>query len=158
MKTCSKCKETKSLESFNKDKNKKDGLHIWCRVCGNKDAKRYRDSNPEKTFAYRMWTAYRLRIDTYNEMVKNGCEVCGSMEKLCIDHDHSCCPGITTCGNCIRGVLCTPCNTAEGMLESNLQKAKNMVKYIEKWENRNGKNGRKVAKGKLPRAKAGGIK
>lgn len=150
MKTCSKCKESKSLDSFNKDKNKKDGLHIWCRSCGNKDAKRYRDSNPEKTFAYRMWTQYRLRIEEYKELTKNGCEVCGSFKRLVIDHDHSCCSGTSTCGNCIRGVLCTPCNTAEGMLESSLQNAKNMVKYIKKWENRNGKNGRPVARGKLP--------
>jgi hypothetical protein len=27
-----------------------------------------------------------------------------------IDHDHDCCPGSYTCGKCVRGVLCAPCN------------------------------------------------
>lgn len=34
-----------------------------------------------------------------------------------IDHDHSCCPGATSCGECIRGILCGGCNTAFGRLE-----------------------------------------
>ena len=32
-KLCSRCKSEKSLESFGKDKNKKDGLDPWCLEC-----------------------------------------------------------------------------------------------------------------------------
>lgn len=32
-KTCSKCKETKSVDEFNKDNSKPDGLRYRCRVC-----------------------------------------------------------------------------------------------------------------------------
>lgn len=39
MKTCSKCKETKPLESFGKDKHNKDGLRYICKECMSKRAK-----------------------------------------------------------------------------------------------------------------------
>ena len=42
MKVCSKCKESKGLEEFNKDKNHKDGLRSQCKSC----IKEYREKNP----------------------------------------------------------------------------------------------------------------
>lgn len=46
------------------------------------------------------------------------CCACGSTERLHIDHDHRCCPSMKSCGNCVRGWLCSPCNTAEGLLKT----------------------------------------
>ena len=37
-----------------------------------------------------------------------------------VDHDHRCCPGSTTCGMCIRGLLCISCNLLVGQLENPL--------------------------------------
>ncbi|MBG6226339.1 hypothetical protein IWX63_002929 [Arthrobacter sp. CAN_A2] len=46
------------------------------------------------------------------------CAACKSMGRLMIDHDHACCPSIKSCGNCVRGYLCHPCNSAEGLLRT----------------------------------------
>lgn len=47
------------------------------------------------------------------------CGACGhSGVRLSIDHDHGHCPGERGCRHCVRGYLCQPCNTAEGLLRT----------------------------------------
>lgn len=45
MKRCSKCGETKDLNSFYKDKNRGDGLYTYCKECSSMDRKAYYESN-----------------------------------------------------------------------------------------------------------------
>lgn len=58
------------------------------------------------------------------------CEVCGTDQDLCIDHDHNCCPRNQGCMKCIRGILCNQCNFAEGNLRSDAGIALMMYQYI----------------------------
>lgn len=48
------------------------------------------------------------------------CAICqratGKTKRLAVDHDHACCPGKTSCGLCVRGLLCGPCNQTIGRL------------------------------------------
>lgn len=47
-KTCAKCKQTKPLAQFGRDRSRKDGLTCWCKMCKNiADRERYR-ADPEK--------------------------------------------------------------------------------------------------------------
>ncbi len=59
MKYCSKCEQIKILDDFGKNKNKKDGLNIWCKCCVNKNynkdkRKIYRDKNKHKNKEWRL--------------------------------------------------------------------------------------------------------
>lgn len=46
------------------------------------------------------------------------CALCrrasGKTKKLAVDHDHACCPGPTSCGRCVRGLLCSADNKILG--------------------------------------------
>jgi hypothetical protein len=45
MKTCSKCKEEKPFSEFSKNKNSKDGLQSYCKICVKKIDKEYKEKN-----------------------------------------------------------------------------------------------------------------
>lgn len=59
------------------------------------------------------------------------CAVCGRLEGLCVDHDHSHCPGPVGCQECVRGYLCQGCNMAEGRLGS-AEVAESLAAYMRK--------------------------
>jgi hypothetical protein len=79
-----------------------------------------------------------------------GCEICGidivakryepgtgrMRSMLVVDHDHDCCPGPFSCGRCIRGLICTLCNTALGMVRSDTKIAEAMITYLNVYGNR----------------------
>lgn len=63
---------------------------------------------------------------------------CGSSERVHLDHDHSCCPPNKfetshkkSCGKCVRGWLCSPCNKALGMLQENPRRIEGLLEYLE---------------------------
>mgnify|MGYP000238434537 FL=1 len=51
-KKCTKCQEEKSLDQFNKDKTKKDGLRPICKICTGKKQKQYAQKNKAKIAEY----------------------------------------------------------------------------------------------------------
>jgi hypothetical protein len=63
------------------------------------------------------------------------CAICRRMTKLCVDHDHACCPrgGGKTCGKCRRGLLCDFCNRGLGMFRDNPEVLRNAAAYLDRW-------------------------
>jgi hypothetical protein len=51
---------------------------------------------------------------------------------LVVDHDHECCPGKTSCGKCVRGLLCHHCNTALGYARNNPTILRALADYLER--------------------------
>lgn len=71
--------------------------------------------------------AYGITPDRYKQMfAEQGgkCAICSRTpadngKALAIDHDHRCCPEPQqSCGRCVRGLLCSPCNVAVGYFEN----------------------------------------
>jgi hypothetical protein len=60
---------------------------------------------------------------------QNACAMCHigfeEDQPIFIDHDHACCPDEkSSCGKCVRGLLCLSCNTALGLIERKYELAR----------------------------------
>lgn len=63
------------------------------------------------------------------------CGLCGATateRRLDVDHDHQCCPGQRSCGKCVRGFLCRPCNVGIGMFGDDPARLIAAAEYIER--------------------------
>lgn len=123
---CSKCKKSKSLSEFHKNKSdKKYGRTHYCKKC----RKSYDKKNKEKIKSWqkKYWTnierekqlirKYGITLQTYNELlIKQDyrCAICDRHQlefnqRLAVDHDHKTIQ--------IRGLLCHQCNLALGWFD-----------------------------------------
>lgn len=50
-----------------------------------------------------------------------------------IDHDHQCCPGLKSCGKCVRGLLCDNCNRGLGAFHDRPEVLVSAAEYIKEW-------------------------
>ena len=62
----------------------------------------------------------------------NSCEICGTSDKLVVDHDHACCAGDwrQACGRCIRGRLCASCNSGLGFFGDDATRLASAITYL----------------------------
>lgn len=121
MKTCSSCKESKIENQFNKNKTTGDGLNFHCMKCVK--ARRNQDRHG--------YNSEELNI--LADKQDNRCLICHTYfknTKFVIDHDHNCCPGTFSCGNCIRGLLCRTCNLGLGMFKDNIILLLSAAEYL----------------------------
>ena len=143
MKTCTKCKRELPVDQCRDNRRA-------CKGCAAKDFKeyyashktetaeynkKYRTEHKEERALYEVGRRYNITPGQYRVMTANGCEVCGSKENLHIDHDHRCCTGRYTCGQCLRGVLCRNHNVALGILHDSVDELMALVAYLLQFEN-----------------------
>ena len=126
---CTACKEEKHRNEFNVDKNGKSGLHPVCKSC-----------NPKYHYFYTHSQSNPTQEDFQRYSKATCCECCEQpfdnvrrgKRKKCQDHDHD--------TNVLRGIICSECNLAEGVLKhgtKNIHFSDHVrhcvLKYMEKW-------------------------
>jgi len=111
-----------------------------CRTCYNRE----RNQDPrvqDMRFSWKLQKYFNITREEYDRLLESQGGVCAICRKadprgtrLCIDHDHACCPSeYKSCGKCIRGLLCVNCNRALGYLKDSVESAENMIGYLRKY-------------------------
>lgn len=143
MRICVKCNLSKKLELFAKDSRSKSGYRNVCKACAAEYMKQYYLKNPDKAAVNRSrqalrdagkdrFTRHGITIGEYDKMVAKydgNCWSCKERPATHIDHDHKCCKKAYSCGQCIRGILCSQCNTALGLLQDNVDMINKLSEY-----------------------------
>ena len=130
-------------------------LRPSCKECRRQSVRKYRQNHPEKRKAlkaaqYRRnplrvkltkisWQ-YHISPMQYADMLykqDNKCAACNEPfleeHRICIDHNHSCCPEkAKSCGKCVVGLVHEWCNKIEGFAKSNPKLLRAIADYIER--------------------------
>lgn len=137
-KKCTKCSKNKTLDSFYKNKNFKDGRSYYCKDCVKKDHK-IRAEDPVRKKDMRnnhLRARYGITIEGYEKLMvlQDGlCAICkkeetqehsryGGVMPLAVDHNHF-------TGE-VRGLLCSRCNRLLGRLESSREIYDGIISYV----------------------------
>ena len=99
------------------------------------------ESNKEHQANIMMQRRVNLTLVQYAEILASqggGCAICGSTEskkgdrviRFSVDHDRSCCPDDTSCGSCVRGLLCNHCNLGIGHLRDSTELLEAAIAYL----------------------------
>jgi hypothetical protein len=138
IKQCPLCNGRFNVEDYGADRR--------CKSCCREKSKKYRKENSVKTretvkkwrkanpqFASRATRKYRLKKlglsqeDYIDLLVRQGgvCAVCKQTDKRALDVDHCHKTGV------VRGLLCSACNKAEGLLKSDPNIIRALASYVE---------------------------
>jgi hypothetical protein len=138
-KQCPQCKEFKELTKYAPSSRNKLKVQSWCKDC---TAKRTNsDYTYEKARESQLKHSYGITTKEYIQMLEDQhgvCACCGQAEKIItgrskrsigtvpmlhVDHSHS--------TGAVRGLLCSSCNAALGLLSEDPDRVKLLLKYIE---------------------------
>jgi hypothetical protein len=125
-KYCPSCKDWKPTDQFSVAASGSDGLRWKCKVCRASDLLR----------SSRM-IRFGLTTERIEEMLKEqgyACPICSrqlTIDTCHVDHDHACCPtSQSTCGGCVRGLLCAFCNHGLGRFKDDPALLESAAHYL----------------------------
>lgn len=97
-------------------------------------AKSRKKSNRKNNLKY----SHQITASQYDKILADQdfrCAICQKQadhdsRNLSVDHDHLCCPSNRSCGNCIRGLLCTACNMGLGHFKDSIPIISSALRYL----------------------------
>ncbi len=123
-KQCSACGTWKPETEFGPQRLVSDGLDPRCKKCVNR-----RNIELKYNISGR-------RYEALLEAQDGACAICRKPpdgRDLVVDHDHACCPyrPKKACGRCVRGLLCSTCNSGLGMLREDPRLIYRAIAYLQ---------------------------
>lgn len=122
---CTKCKTWKLPSEFAKQSKSWNGLNPRCKEC-------FHPGHTEYMYGYNIKRKYGISISEYEELLvkQNGvCAICKGTKtssnkngRFCVDHDHE--------TGKIRGLLCSNCNTALGLMKDDITRLARAIEYL----------------------------
>ena len=121
---CKSCCSEATQKSLKKklDEMTPEQLVAWREkknASGKASARRNYDAERQK--AHSLKYRYKLTLEDWQAMFDaqdGACAVCGAIEVILhVDHDHACCDGRKACGECVRALVCWPCNLILGLAD-----------------------------------------
>ncbi len=139
-KICSNCNQVKSLSEFYVHAQKSLGRDGRCKDCCVSIAKAHRSTQDKNLLRHKRYMSHYGMSPTtfYRILAQQGdcCAICKvplTHVDAHIDHDHSCCPGQKTCGECVRGILCMSCNHMLGKAKDDVLVLQAGIEYLNQW-------------------------
>lgn len=114
-KRCTACGEVKPRDDFNRV-NRPGRYVARCKPCRAIEVAKHQRRR-----------LYGVTDEQYRQMVdaqSGACAVCGSTQRLCIDHNHA--------TGAIRELLCDPCNKVLGLAAEDPTRLRGLAAYLEK--------------------------
>lgn len=127
---CQHCKKTFVPENGNHKK------YCSSKCQGNGYYHLTKEKRKAKIWANNLKWMYGLTKGEYDQKLANQKGACDLCKKplgdgpICVDHDHRCCPGIRTCGKCVRGLIHKKCNSGLGHFEDDPDTCLLAARYI----------------------------
>ena len=132
-KKCNRCGEVKSTSLFHRHSSTKDKLSPYCKPCANAAANKHYKKDPHRRWCFNIKRQYGITAVQYYMMLdlQGGvCAVCKGVDEVSstrnyrmpIDHCHE--------TGRVRGILCTNCNRAIGLLGDNTAILSAAIEYL----------------------------
>lgn len=128
---CNKCHTEKPLEEFHKNSKSSEGRTRECKTCLNQYRATWNRENAARTKVTRRRNLVRSKYGDDGLILQHKieagavCEACGEKRnRMAIDHNHK--------SGAIRGILCSNCNTALGLLAEDFDRFTALMDYLRK--------------------------